>query len=188
MQEIPMTLGLPDTLPPLGYDELRGPRWFGGFGLLLLLTGFFHNALPFRVALACWLVMPLLGFFRRKKEPSRGPLKVQVWIYTCLVVGFGIGFTQWARHLGLAWPIVIGALFLIEGLAGAIASLTEWWRLSLLGHSVGLMICGAGIPFIDNARAGILVGAAVLFGSLLSAAILCWQLRRLAAPPNHHGQ
>ena len=40
------TFGIPDTLPPLGYGELRGCFWFGGIGFLLLLLGFFHNAIP----------------------------------------------------------------------------------------------------------------------------------------------
>ena len=180
-----ITFGLPDSLPPLSYHELRTPVWFGGVGFLLLLLSLFRNAVPLRVLLACWLVLPFLGIFAGKNGSRKSPVKVQVWIYTCLIVGFGIGFTQWARHLGLAWPVVIGALFLIEGLAAAIASLTEWWRLSLLGHSIGLMICGAGIPFVDKTRAGVLVGAAVMFGSLMSASILCWQLRRSQAPPNH---
>src|SRR5207237_614276 len=173
MKDIRDTFGIPDTLPPLGYGELRGCFWFGGIGFLLLLLGFFHNAIPFRVALVCWLVLPFLGFFTSRT--SKKPASAQVWIYTLLVVGFGVGFTFWARGLELAWPVVIGALFLIEGLAGAIASLTEWWRLSLMGHSIGLMICGVGIPFVDQAKAGILVGGGVLFGSLLSAGILYWQ-------------
>jgi hypothetical protein len=173
-------LGIPNTLPPLGYGELRGCGWFGGVGLLLLLLGLFDNAVLLRIALVAWLALPLFALFRRfaaKSQAGRRPVSGQVRLYTVLVVGFGVAFAMWARHLGLAWPVVIGALFLIEGLAGAIASLTEWWRLSLLGHSVGLMICGFGIPFVDKAWAGVLVGAAVLFGSLFSAGILWWQLR-----------
>ena len=182
MKDIRATLGIPDTLPPPGYNELRGCFWFSGIGSLMLLLGLFHNAIPFRIALVCWFILPFLGFFRsRTRKPPAG---AQVWIYTFFVVGFGVGFTFWARHIGLAWPVVIGALFLIEGLAGAIASLTEWWRLSLLGHAIGLMICGVGIPLVDKAGVGVLVGSGLLFGSLLSAGILYWQLRRHHEPPD----
>jgi len=181
MKNIQTTLGIPDTLPPSGYGELRVPFWFGGIGFLLLLLGLFHNAIFLRAALICWLALPIFGLFRQfgdKPRASKRQASAQVWIYTFLVVGFGVGFSCWARHLGLAWPVVIGSLFVIEGLAGAIASLTEWWRLSLFGHATGLMICGFLIPFVDKGRAGVLVGAAVLFGSLLSAGILYWQIRR----------
>jgi hypothetical protein len=186
MNEIHKSVGIPNTLPPLGYGDLRGCCWFGGIGLLLVLLGLSHNAVPLRFTLACWLILPFLGFLRRRTRQvrsSKKPVSMQVRIYTLVVVGFGIGFTFWARQLGLAWPVVVGSLFLIEGLAGVIASLTEWWRLSLLGHSLGLMICGAGIPFVDHASAGLIVGAGVLAGSVSSAGILYWQVRRHEATP-----
>jgi len=188
MKDFRARFGIPDTLPPLTYRELRSCFWFGGIGLLLILLGLFHNAVLLRVGVVGWLALPFLGLLRRRtgeSQKSKRPAGAQVWIYTLLVVGFGVGFTFWARHLGLGWPVVIGSLFLIEGLAGAIASLTEWWRLSLMGHAIGLMICGVGIPFVDKTRAGVLVGAAVLFGSLLSAGILYWQLQQYKAPPDN---
>jgi len=101
----------------------------------------------------------------------------QVNLYVLIVVGFGVGFTLWARHLGLPWPIVIGALFMMEALPSAIASLTDWCRLSTVGFSTGLMICGFGFPFVNENRIFVLVGGSVLFGSLLSAGILYWQAR-----------
>jgi hypothetical protein len=84
----------------------------------------------------------------------------------------------------LPWRVVGGAIFLIEALPSVIVSLMEWWRLPVFGFSVGLMICGFGFPFVDKARAGVLVGAAVLFGSLLWAGILYAQLRQFKAPPD----
>jgi len=95
-----------------------------------------------------------------------------------LVVSFGVGFTLWARQLSLPWPIVIGALFLIEGLSTLIAALTEWWRLSTVGLAIGIMICGFGFPLVAEGRRFVLVGAAVFFGGLLSGGILYWQLCR----------
>src|SRR5437867_2920570 len=62
MTDVPTRFGIPNTLPPLGYGALRGCFWFGGVGFLLLLLGLFHNAIPFRVALVCWLMLPFLGF------------------------------------------------------------------------------------------------------------------------------
>jgi len=56
--------------------------------------------------------------------------------------------------------------------------LTEWWRLSTVGLSFGLMVCGLGFPFAQGSKMGLLLGASVLSGSILSAGILYWQVRR----------
>jgi len=185
MKDIPTTFGIPDTLPPLGLRELWGCIWFGVTGLALLLLGLFPNLHPPPWAglllLVCWLALPARGVFRqfaRKSRPDdQKHASGQVKLYTVVVVSFGVGFTLWARQLSLPWPIVIGALFLIEGLSTLIAALTEWWRLSMVGLSAGLMICGFAIPFVDNSRVLVLVGGAVSVGSLLSAGILYGQWR-----------
>ena len=68
-------------------------------------------------------------------------------------------------------------LLLIEGLAGALITMTEWWRLSHIGISSGLMAGGFLLPFAKNISAGVPVGGTFLLGSLLSAAILYQQVR-----------
>jgi hypothetical protein len=89
-----------------------------------------------------------------------------------LLVAFSVGFAVWAHQLNVAWPIIIGALFTIDAFANIIAALTERWRLSMFGHSIGLIICGFAYPFVGENKLGILVGSAVLAGSVLSAGIL----------------
>jgi hypothetical protein len=132
--------------------------------------------------LVCWLVLPVKGLFkpsaRKLRTDGQKSTSAQVRLYTIIVVGFGVIFTLWARRLGLSWPIVIGTLFFIEALPSVIVSLTEWWRLSTIGFSVGLMICGLGLPFMHGSNLGILFGGAVFLGGLLAAGILYWQLRQ----------
>jgi len=98
------------------------------------------------------------------------------------MVGAGIGFYFWARQLGVSSPVIFGSLLIIEGLGGVIVSLTEWWRLSHLGVSLGLMLGGFLLPFADKTSVAVPVGGALLVGSLLSAAILYCQLRQQEAP------
>ena len=185
MKDVPMTFGFPDTLPPLGLGELRSYLWFGATGFLVLAMGFFPTLLPSRriglPLLACWVALPAWGLFalytRKPRTDSSHMSSVQVKLYTLIVYGFGISFYLWARQLDLPWRVVIGALFLMEALPGVVISLTEWWRLSHLGLTVGLMVCGFGFPFVDGNRMLVLVGGAVLTGTLLSAAILYGQVR-----------
>ncbi len=66
----------------------------------------------------------------------------------------------------------------MEALPSAIASLTEWWRLSTVGISTGLMMCGFGFPLVKENQMFVLVGGSVFFGCLLSGGILYWQLRQ----------
>src|SRR4051794_540657 len=113
-------LGIPNTLPPLTRRDLKGYSWFGVIGLLLLTLGIFPNLAAVRwgvlVALVCWLALPARGLWRRAPNPhseGRKALSTQIVLYTFVVVGFSVGFALWARQLGLAWPIVIGAVFLI---------------------------------------------------------------------------
>src|SRR6185295_4671624 len=177
-------LGIPNTLPPLTRRELKGYLWFGVTGLLLLTLGVFPNLAAVRwgvlVAMVCWLALPARGLLRRSANPhseGRKAFSTQIMLYTFVVVSFSGGFALWARQLGLPWPIVIGAVFLIDVFANMIASLTEWWLLSLFGHSIGLMVCGFGFPFVDKSKWAILLGAAVLAGSLMAAGILYCQVR-----------
>jgi hypothetical protein len=178
-------LGIPNTLPPSTRRDLKGYLWFGVIGLLLLTLGILPNLAAVRwgvlVALLCWFALPARGWLRRSPNPhseGRKSLSTQIMLCTFVVVGFSIGFALWARQLGLAWPIVIGAVFLIDAFANIIASLTEWWRLSMFGHSIGLMILGFGFPFVNKNAWTVLLGGSVLAGSLLATGILYWQIRR----------
>lgn len=175
------TFGIPDTLPPLGLREVWNWLWLGFTGLLLLGLGVFPHLIPPPwggcLVLVCWLALPVRGLFSRKPATKK-QVSAQVRLYTFIVVGFGIGFTFWARQLGLSWPVIIGALFFIEALPGLIVSLTEWWRLSTIGITSGLMACGFGFPFAHGSGLGILLGASIFMGSLVSAGILYWQVRR----------
>ena len=185
MKDLRNTFGIRDTLPPLGLREVWNWLWLGFTGLLILTLSFIPNLIPSPwgaiLVLACWLGLPLRSFVKRKPTTdTRKPMSAQVRLYTFIVVSFGVGFTLWARQLGLSWPVLIGALFFIEALPSLIVSLTEWWRLSTVGLSCGLMICGLGFPFAHGSRIGVLLGASVFSGSILSAGILYWQVSRKA--------
>ncbi|MBI5387610.1 MAG: hypothetical protein HZA90_23365 [Verrucomicrobia bacterium] len=192
MKPIPTTFGIPDTLRPLSRRDLRSCYVFACMGLFVLLLGLFPNlrpppraALPLAI---CFLALPAWGCFRfltgksrvdvQKREERASGTRMQVGLYTLVMVGVGIGFFLWARHLRVASPVILGGLLLIEGLGGVIVSLTEWWRLSHLGVSLGLMAGGFLIPFVDTTSVAVPVGGAFLSGSLVSAAILHWQLPR----------
>jgi len=192
MKLISTTFGIPDTLPPLGRRELRGCFVFAGMGLFVLLLGLFPTLRPPpRAALPlalCWLALPAWGLFRYLTRKQRADVKIpaerargtstQVGLYAVIMIGAGFSFYFWARHLGLSSPVIFGSLLLIEGLGGVIVSLTEWWRLSHIGVSSGLMACGFLLPLVDKASVAVPAGAAFLLGSLVSAAILYWQLSR----------
>jgi hypothetical protein len=178
--------GIPNTLPPLGFRELKGYLWFAVVGLLLLALGVSPDLAAVRwtvlFTLACWCAVPFVGLFRQPPSGShadgRKAMSAQLRLYTVVVVAFSVGFAIWARQLGLAWPIVLGAVMLIDAFANMIGSLTEWWRLSMFGHSVGLMICGFGFPFVGMNEWALLLGASLLVGSLSAAGILYFQVRQ----------
>jgi hypothetical protein len=192
MKLISTTFGLPDTLPPPGRRELRGCFIFAGMGLFVLLVGLFPNLRPhprMALPLALWfLALPAWGLFRYLTRKRRAEIKIpaerrrgtstQVGLYAIIMVGVGFAFFFWARHLGVSSTVIFGSLLLIEGLGGVIVSLTEWWRLSHIGVSAGLMACGFLLPLTDKTSVAVPVGAAFLSGSLTSAAILYWQLCR----------
>jgi hypothetical protein len=194
MNDIRLTFGFPNTLPPLTRHELRGCFVFGGMGLFVLMVGLFPGLRPpprFALPIAlCLLALPAWGLFRFLTRKARTKVSVetkrnsgtsiQVGLFALFMVAIGVGFFVWARHLHVASPVIFGSLLLIEGLGGAIVSLTEWWRLSHIGISIGLVLGGFLLPFADNLSAAVPVGGAFLLGSLLSAGILYWQLR-------HHG-
>lgn len=141
----------------------------------------------------CSLALPAWGLLRYLTRKQRADVKIltesgsgtstQVGLYAVIMVGIGFGFFFWARHLGVPAPVIYGSLLLIEGLGGVIVSLTEWWRLSHIGVSSGLLLCGFLLPLVDKASVAVIVGAAFLLGSLLSAAILYWQLRNHETSP-----
>jgi hypothetical protein len=180
------TLGLPNTLPPRSLGDVWAWFWLGLTGLLLVTLSLFPNLVPppwgSVLVLVCWLVLPVRGFINQSTRKSRTEAQKRqnsgATLYTIIMVCFGVGFTFWARHLGLTWKVVIGVLFLIESLPSVIVSLTEWWRLSTVGLTIGLMICGFGFPLVSEKSAFVLIGGAVFFGGLLSGGILYWQLRR----------
>ena len=93
------------------------------------------------------------------------------------MIGVGIGYLVWAKNLGVTSPIVFGTLLIIEGLGGLLISLTEWWRISHAGVSLGLVMGGFLLPFTEETSVAVPVGEAFLIGSLASAAVLFWQLR-----------
>jgi hypothetical protein len=174
-----------DTLPPLRLRDIRGYLWFGVCGLLLLMLGTFPDSAAVRwmitAALVGWVLVPLRGTVmgRDASAQSEGArvIAAQIRLYALAVITFSLVFAYWARHLGLTWPAVIGAVFLIDAFANMIASLTEWWRLSMFGHSLGLMICGLCFPFVDKDNWTLVFGAAVVAGSLLASAILYLQVQ-----------
>jgi hypothetical protein len=139
----------------------------------------------------CWLAFPAWGLFRYFTHQGRTIVKTpverakgtstQVSVYVVVMVTAGVSFFIWARHLGVPSPVIFGSLLIIEGLGGVIVSLTEWWRLSHIGGSLGLMVGGFFLPFVGKVSMGVPVGGAVLVGSLLSSAILYWQLRQHAS-------
>jgi hypothetical protein len=190
-KDIPIRFGFPDTLPPLGGRELRSCFVFAAMGLLVLMLGLFPSLRPpTRAAVLlpiCYLVLAGWGLFRflkrkrctavAKPEKRTTGTSTQVGIFTVIMVAVGFGFFFWARHLGVAVPVIFGSLLLIEGLGAAIVSLTEWWRLSHIGLSLGLMAGGFLLPLVPKTLVAVPVGGAFLLGSLVSAAILHWQVR-----------
>jgi hypothetical protein len=125
-------------------------------------------------------VEAVLNFARRVEAT----MTTQVRLFFFVVIAFLAAFAFWARLLGLPWPVVIGALLLIDGFANIIASLTDYWRLSMSGHAVGLMICGFGFPSFSKGGWVALFGGSLLTGGLLASAILYWQVRQNEASGN----
>jgi hypothetical protein len=136
----------------------------------------------------CLLALPAWGLFRYITRKSRADVqsrderahgtRTQVRVFAVTMIGVGVGFYFWARHLGVSAPVILGSLLIIEGVGGMIVSLTEWWRLSHVGVSSGLVTGGFLLPLADSVSVAVPVGGAFLSGSLLSAGILYWQLRR----------
>ena|SRR5476651_2159477 len=180
------TLGMPNTLAPLSPADVGARLWLAFSGALLVTISLIPSLAHSRIApflfLACWLVLPVKGavlrFYHRRNEPAKSSGNFGEKLYAAIVVSSGASFVVWARHLALSWPVTLGALLFIEGLASVIASLTEWWRLSTIGLSLAVITCGLGFPFVPWSDIGAFFGAAIVLGSLLSAGILRWQIRR----------
>ena len=179
-----VTFGMPNTLPPLGQPAVLARLWLAFCGVVLLTISFFPTIFPGRsgayIFLICWLALPAKDFFQRihhRKDPElKKRIDPRIRLYLIVILAFSMCIVLWARKLGLSWPVTLGLLLLVEALSSFIVSLTEWWRLSTVGLSVALAICGFGFPFF--AGVGILFGAAICLGSLLSAGILRWQILR----------
>jgi len=201
MTNIRTTFGFQDTLPPLDLRGLRGYIVFAGMGLFVLVVGLFpnvrpppHMGLPFAL---CLLALPAWGLFRfltrKPRADDQNPpeslscTRTQVGFYSVIMIGVGVGYFFWARHLGVSSRVVLGSLLVIEGLGGAIVSLTEWWRLCHIGISSGLMAGGFLLPFAGKITMAAPVGGAFLLGSLLSAGILYGQVRHHETSPSLGG-
>ena len=199
MTRTPTQFGIPNTLSPLRRRDLRGCFVFAGMGGFVLLVGLFPHLRPSpRMALPLalvWLALPALGLFRFLMRKSRTVVEVpersahgtrtQVRLFAVIMVGIGVGYYLWAKHLGVSSPVTLGSLLIFEGLGGLIVSLTEWWRLSHAGVSCGLIAGGFLLPLVATTSAAVPVGGSFAVGSLLSAAILSWQLRCNAACPTN---
>ena len=189
MPDTRLTFGMPDTLPPLGRPVVLARLWLAFCGLFLLTISFFPTIIPGKFGaylfLVCWLALPAKDFFQRFRHGVPGTIKKhgdpRVRLYLVVIFAFGLCLVLWAKKLGLSWPITLGLLLLVEAISSFIVSLTEWWRLSTIGLSIALMVCGLGFPFVSGV--GILFGAAIFIGSLISAGILHWQILRYAEGP-----
>jgi hypothetical protein len=167
---------------------------FAGMGLFVLLVGLFpHLRPPPRMALPlalCALAFPAWGLFRFITRKTRSDVRTpeerthgtstQVRLFAVIMIGVGVGFYFWARHFGVSSPVIFGSLLIIEGLGGMIVSLTEWWRFSHIGVSLGLVLGGFLLPLTETISVAVPVGGSFLVGSLMSAGILHWQLRHHA--------
>jgi hypothetical protein len=190
MTDADMTLGMPNTLPPLGQPVVLARLWLAFCGLLLLTISFFPTMIPGKWGacffLVCWLALPAKDYFQRFRhrggEKLKNRIEPRIRLYLVVILVFSGCLVLWSRKLGLSWPITLGLLLLVEALSSFIVSLTEWWRLSTVGLSIALAVCGFGFPFVSEM--GILFGAAIFFGSLLSAGILRWQILRFLNETN----
>ena len=74
-----------------------------------------------------------------------------------LLLRFGLGPRRWCEPLDLGDLGRWQPRKQVPQIPGAIASLTEWWRLSTVGFSIGLMICGFGFPLVSASKIFVLV-------------------------------
>jgi hypothetical protein len=180
------TFGMPNTLPSLEQSAVVGRLWLAFCGLFLLSISCFPALIPRKLGaplfVIMWLALPAKDFLLRSTRRNASKIDTHVdsriKLYVVVIVTFSACFVFWARKIGLSWQETLGLLLLMEALSSFVVSLTEWWRLSTVGLSVTLMICGFGLPFVSNL--GLLFGLAILAGSLLSAGILRCQLRMAA--------
>ena len=173
------------SVPSVGIHQVWGMVWQASCGLLLILLSVFPGTISDGWAtilfLTCWLALPAWGLFKgltgQSNEAKANRICSRPGLYSFIVVAFGFVFVVWARLLGLAWPVIIGGLFFIEGLPCLVVSLIEPCRLSLVAWSAALIVLGLGLPFTQGYGYGILIGGVVFLGWSLAAAILYWQLR-----------
>ena len=180
------TFGMPNTLPALNHAVVLARLWLAFCGVLLVAISFFQTALPGKLGpalfIGCWLALPARDLLQRRKAKPRSEPDPRLRVYLMAIFVFSACIVLWGRKLGLSWPVVLSLLLLVEALSSFIVSLTEWWRLSTIGLSIALMVCGLGLPFVSEP--GILFGAAIFTGSVISAAILSWQILRASKEPN----
>ncbi|MES2920463.1 MAG: hypothetical protein V4819_02895 [Verrucomicrobiota bacterium] len=173
---------LPCHLPTPTLRSAGPYLWYGVTGLLILMLGLLGHSAAARWPILCLLLGWLITSSKLLEKWGFGGIEAtmppQVKIFFCVVLAFLAAFAFWTSRLGLPWPVIIGALLLIDGFANVIASLTDYWRLSMLGHAAGLMICGFGFPFFSKSGWVPLFGGSLLVGGLLASAILYWQVRQ----------
>src|SRR5476651_1427594 len=79
MPDARITLGMPDTLPPLGRQVVLARLWLAFCGLLLLTISFFPTMIPGKwgayLFLVCWLALTAKDFFQRFRHRGDEKLK-----------------------------------------------------------------------------------------------------------------
>jgi hypothetical protein len=88
----------------------------------------------------------------------------------------------WLGFTGLL--LLAFGFFILEALPSLIVSLTEWWRVSTVGLSLGLMVCGLGFPFAHGSTMGVLLGASVFAGAYYPLAFYIGRFADMKASPN----
>lgn len=118
MPDARITLGMPDTLPPLGRQVVLARLWLAFCGLLLLTISFFPMIIPGKFGaylfLVCWLALPAKDFFQRFRHGDPEMIKEHAdprvrlylvvsgvrnfWLIYCAVVVMGAIAMWWIPY------------------------------------------------------------------------------------------